>query len=91
MHINSCKVCHQKLVIKKDPLDISHSQLIKEKKWSSCLGCHDFHGNHKTKSSESIKKIFTQDQINKYFDGSISPYGKEKFYKAIKGKRYDDI
>ncbi len=91
MRISSCKVCHQKLAIKKDPLDVSHQQLIKEKRWSSCLGCHDFHGNHKAKPSESLKKIFTQDQINQYFNGLPSPYGKEKYYKAIKGKRYANI
>ena len=91
MEIGNCKVCHNKLKIKKDPLDISHQQLIKEKRWSTCLGCHDFHGNHKLKLSESLNVIYSEQKIKNYFNEAPSPYGKEKYYKAIKGKRYGSL
>ena len=42
-----CKNCHGDLVLKNDPLDYSHEKLIKESRWSTCLQCHDFHGNQR--------------------------------------------
>src|SRR5262249_16756851 len=42
----ACATCHQNLELKLDPLDVSHRKLVARKEWTSCLGCHDFHGNH---------------------------------------------
>ena len=82
MESRFCSNCHEKLVLKKDPLAITHQQLIKEKKWNSCMVCHDFHGNHimevPTKPEEGIE----QEQIVDYFKGSPSPYSKQKHYTA---------
>src|SRR5262245_39592591 len=43
----SCSTCHQDIDLKRDPLDVSHRELAAAKQWSTCLGCHDYHGNHK--------------------------------------------
>ena len=45
--IGYCRHCHEETRLKRDPLDVSHEALIKAKEWDSCLGCHDFHGNHR--------------------------------------------
>ena len=89
MEISSCKTCHKKLELKKEPLKISHKQLIKEKRWKTCLGCHDFHGNHKMKTETDLEEMLTSDQIEAYFNDSKSPYSDERKYKAKKS-RYDE-
>ncbi|KAG1658096.1 hypothetical protein GQR58_023141 [Nymphon striatum] len=43
---DNCKHCHEELIVKEDPLDVSHQQLVDEKRWDTCLQCHDFHGGH---------------------------------------------
>ncbi len=89
MAIDSCKSCHKKLELKKEPLKTSHKQLIKEKRWKTCLGCHDFHGNHKMKTETDLQKILTTAQIEAYFKANKSPYSENKKYKA-KESRYDE-
>lgn len=78
-----CSNCHQELKIKKDPLLVfSHAQLINSKKWTSCMSCHDFHGNHIMKVTTSLHKGMKQKQIIDYFNGGSSPYSKNKHYTA---------
>lgn len=77
-----CKNCHEDLVMKNDPLDISHEDLIKAGLWSSCLQCHDFHGNHFMETAEELKDTISYTAIKAYLEGAESPYGKEKKYKA---------
>lgn len=77
-----CKNCHEDLVIKDDPLDVSHAELIKQERWSTCLQCHDFHGNHFMKTAEVISDTISLTQIQSYFEGGESPYGKRKKYIA---------
>ncbi len=78
-----CSNCHQQLKIKKDPLLVfSHDQLIDSKKWTSCMSCHDFHGNHIMKVTTSLHKGLKQKQILDYFKGGPSPYSKNKHYAA---------
>lgn len=89
MKIDTCKTCHKKLALKKEPLKISHKQLIKEKRWKSCLGCHDFHGNHKMKTETDLNLIITEQRIAAYFRDSKSPYSENRKYKA-KESRFDD-
>lgn len=88
MEIESCKTCHKKLELKKEPLKVSHKQLIKEKRWKTCLGCHDFHGNHKMKTETDMKKLVSQERIEAYFMGDSSPYSEHKKYKA-RESRFD--
>nr|VFK27642.1 MAG: Cytochrome c3 [Candidatus Kentron sp. MB]VFK33024.1 MAG: Cytochrome c3 [Candidatus Kentron sp. MB]VFK75698.1 MAG: Cytochrome c3 [Candidatus Kentron sp. MB] len=81
--ISYCKTCHAKLVIENDPISISHQQLIRDKNWASCLGCHDYHGNHKMELNRDVDRLITRKELQKYFAGeSDSPYGTKKFHKA---------
>ena len=77
-----CSHCHEKLKLKKDPLDTTHQQLVKEKRWSTCLGCHDFHGNYQYEVPEKVNQAKSGEVINDYLLGGQSPYGKDKQYKA---------
>lgn len=75
-----CVECHQNLQAKNDPLSPSHAQLIAEKRWSSCLTCHDFHGNHIYEVPKDGNKAIPLEKIESYFAGSSSPYSDKKYY-----------
>lgn len=77
-----CSNCHEKLKLKQDPLETTHKQLIRQKQWSSCLVCHDFHGNHIMEIATTPKQGIEQKQIIDYFNGSPSPYSKQKHFTA---------
>lgn len=62
-----CQSCHQKLVLKHDPISIPHEQLIQDKQWQTCLGCHDFHGNHIMETPKNLDQIISQERILEYF------------------------
>jgi len=90
MDPTSCVVCHEKLTLKKDSVDVSHKTIIKHKRWDTCMGCHDFHGNHKMKLKTKILQMLPQKRIVAYFDGKSSPYSTEKRFKA-KETRLNEI
>jgi hypothetical protein len=78
-----CVNCHQKLKLKKDPLPVfSHAQLIAGEKWASCMGCHDFHGNHIMKVTTALHQGIKKKILTEYFEGGPSPYSKNKQYSA---------
>ncbi len=80
--IGYCVNCHKDTRLKKDPIDVSHADLIAGKQWDSCLGCHDFHGNHIMQVEKSVDKRTPTEKIRAYFDGGSSPYGTNLHYKA---------
>lgn len=84
-----CVHCHKETRLRKDPLDVSHEKLIALKRWDSCLGCHDFHGNHIMKTGKSVEKTIPVGEIRAYFEGGPSPYGDARFHKAKKGGEDD--
>jgi len=84
-----CKNCHKKLRLKKDPITRSHQQLVKNKDWKSCLGCHDYHGNHRMKVNTQYKNKITNNTIINYFNNSDSPYSKLKFHQVAQTKLGD--
>lgn len=79
-----CVNCHKKTKLRKDPLDVPHDRLIALNRWESCLGCHDFHGNHIMKTKKTVEAIIPAGKIRAYFQGGPSPYGDERRYKAKK-------
>lgn len=79
-----CRHCHKSLSLKNDPLDVSHEQLIDEKKWNTCLACHDFHGNHLYTLPKTSSKMISDEAILNYFQGQDAPYSKEKRHRALK-------
>lgn len=80
--IGYCASCHQDTKIKKDPLDVPHDQLIARNEWESCLGCHDFHGNHQMVPTNKVEQIIAAEKIHTYFQGGPSPYGNDRYHKA---------
>lgn len=78
-----CETCHQDLILKNDPISIPHQTLVKESKWSTCLGCHDFHGNHAMDTPVDVEKSFDLKDRQAYFRGEkSSPYSDQKFFVA---------
>lgn len=70
--------------MKKDPISISHKRLVKSKQWKTCLGCHDFHGNHEMNLKTNVNEATSPKTLLDYFDTGISPYSKEKIVTAFK-------
>lgn len=77
-----CKSCHGSLELKNDPLDVSHTSLITENRWDTCLGCHDFHGNHAFKPPTTLGSAFSVEELRDYLGSGPSPYGTNKIYEA---------
>ncbi len=80
--IGYCRHCHEETRLKTDPVDIPHDALIAAGDWDSCLGCHDFHGNHVMQVSERVSEVIAPDLILAYFRGGASPYASRKRYAA---------
>lgn len=72
-----CVACHDKLVVKNDPMDTPHAILIRQGNWQSCLGCHDYHGNHTQKAPLKLIQAADSKTLRQYFSGGASPYGSE--------------
>lgn len=69
-----CENCHAEIKLRVDPLDVPHESLARERRFSTCLGCHDFHGNHVMKPSERMSEVVALDRIEAYLRGGSSPY-----------------
>ncbi|MDH5219273.1 MAG: cytochrome c3 family protein [Gammaproteobacteria bacterium] len=82
MSPSACKACHAKLSLKRDPLTITHKSLVEKKQWNTCLGCHDYHGNHALKSPSLILGRIKEQEILEYFGAGDTPYPLPKKYKA---------
>jgi hypothetical protein len=72
--ITYCRHCHAETAVENDPIDVSHRELVAAERWETCLGCHDFHGNHAMKAPHRLHDAIPPDQIRTYFDGGRSPY-----------------
>lgn len=82
--IDFCSNCHKNLQVKNDPLDVSHARLIQFQRWNTCLGCHDYHGNHVMKIATRIKDAHSVATIKSYFQGKAGLYSKALHFKAKK-------
>lgn len=83
-NVEFCSSCHSDLKLKSDPIDVSHSELISKKQWDTCLGCHDFHGNHVGKPPVVLTEKHSVQQIRDYLASGPSPYGDQLHYEARK-------
>jgi hypothetical protein len=84
-----CVACHQDLSLKHDPLTMPHGELIATGQWHSCLGCHDFHGNHVMPRQTVVTEALPLSQILAYFEGGATPYSAHKHYTAKKGTAHE--
>jgi hypothetical protein len=69
-----CAGCHDKLEMKNDPLNIPHVELVRQGRWLTCLGCHDFHGNHVMDTRTRAADGDAARQVQRYLEGGPSPY-----------------
>jgi hypothetical protein len=70
-----CRYCHEDTAIDDDPVDVPHTDLIVQERWDTCLGCHDFHGNHDRTVPTRMSEALPEAVIQRYLDGGASPYG----------------
>jgi hypothetical protein len=84
-----CQHCHEHTALDDDPIDIPHTTLISDQRWGTCLGCHDFHGNHDRDVPELMSERLTEEQIQEYLDGGESPYGSRRL-SVIQTMRYGE-
>ena len=85
MGATECRLCHEELSLKNDPLDVPHVSLVKDSNWSSCMGCHDFHGNHVRQTQRRLANAILIKSIDDYLVGiGKSPYGNERRFRASK-------
>ena len=75
---NFCFNCHTDLEVKNDPLDVPHTVLVQNEQWSTCLQCHDFHGNHLYDVAEKLKDTIPLSQIVDYLQGGKDPFSDKK-------------
>ena len=75
---DNCKECHEDIDIKIDPLEVSHAELVLLENWSSCLRCHDFHGNHDMTVTTDFEQMKSLQAIERYFEGGVDPYSEKK-------------
>jgi len=87
--IDYCMHCHEELVINKDPIDIPHQALVKKENWDSCLGCHDYHGNHVRQAQNKLDQAFSKEIVINYFNKGESPYSDKKQYKTKRITKYE--
>lgn len=77
-----CRACHADLKLANDPVNIPHATLIAAGKWTTCLGCHDFHGNHSYDPPTHVQQMIPPAAISDYFRQGPPPYGPFKLYEA---------
>jgi|SaaInlV_165m_DNA_2_1040747.scaffolds.fasta_scaffold07255_2 hypothetical protein len=74
-----CFHCHENIDLADDPAQPSHLYLVQNKKWDSCLRCHDYHDNHADKTPRILTDAPALLQIEEYLEGkSKSPHGNIK-------------
>lgn len=80
-----CVNCHSDMKVKRDPITTPHEELAQQGRWETCLGCHDFHGNHQYELQTALENAIPPQQIESYFNGTEdSPYPGQKIYLAKK-------
>jgi hypothetical protein len=82
--IGYCANCHEETKLRKDPVEVSHERLIALDRWETCLGCHDFHGNHVMQTATALRNAIPPARIRDYFDGGPSPFGSERRHEPRK-------
>ena len=82
--IDFCRHCHDELKLSNDPVDTSHEELIRNKRWSTCLSCHDFHGNHRMKVPSRMARRIVDEKLEAYLKRGQQAYPGEIIYKARK-------
>lgn len=77
-----CSDCHAQMSLKTDalapPASPTHATLTREGRWSTCMGCHDYHGNHERLTPKRLDEALSPSVIQAGLRGGASPWGKSK-------------
>jgi ferredoxin-NADP reductase len=82
IEMDYCQHCHSAIEVVDDPIDVPHADLAEAGQWSTCLTCHDFHGNHVYEVPTHMANRLRESEVRDYFEGGLDPYGNEKRYSA---------
>lgn len=77
-----CQNCHRELALDRPVIEPTHAQLVARDEWDSCLGCHDYHGNHVMVTPDDSESQLPASAILEYFNGAASPYSESKYHPA---------
>ena len=80
-----CAARHDGLRMKRDPLDVPHATLIAQDRWTTCLGCHDFHGNHRMQPPLMLSASLPTGKLEAYLRDGPDPYGQFRHFPARSG------
>lgn len=70
-----CVSCHSDMKVKDDKTSPTHDHLVRDKRWDTCLQCHDYHGNHRWRAPLRLVDATTVDALEKYMKTGPSPFG----------------
>jgi ferredoxin-NADP reductase/bacterioferritin-associated ferredoxin/nitrate reductase cytochrome c-type subunit len=70
-----CVSCHQDMKVKDDKTSPTHDFLVRNKRWETCLQCHDYHGNHKWNAPLRLQDGHALEVLDQYMRGGPSPFG----------------
>jgi ferredoxin-NADP reductase/bacterioferritin-associated ferredoxin len=70
-----CVSCHADLKVRDDRSSPAHAQLLLQKRWDTCLQCHDYHGNHHWKAPLQLRDGASLEILQRYLKNGPSPYG----------------
>jgi hypothetical protein len=79
----ACRHCHADIELQRDPISTSHAELAELGAWDTCLGCHDFHGNHAITVPTALSDAASPASIERYLAGGASPYSGEIRHPAL--------
>lgn len=70
-----CVSCHATMTVKNERSSPTHEELVRLKRWETCLQCHDYHQNHRWRAPLRLVDASTVEQLKRYLRDSPSPYG----------------
>ncbi|MGA1525313.1 MAG: hypothetical protein ACO4CZ_15205, partial [Planctomycetota bacterium] len=70
-----CLTCHGDLEVREDRVQPTHAALIADEDWSTCLQCHDFHGNHTHVVAETLQDAFPLADVQQHLGRGRRAYG----------------
>jgi len=79
----ACRHCHADIELQSDPVSTPHAELARVGAWDTCLGCHDFHGNHAITVPTALTDAASPAAIERYLAGGESPYEGEIRHTAL--------
>ena len=73
-----CVSCHADLKVRDDRSSPTHAQLLLQKRWDTCLQCHDYHGNHGWKAPLRLRDGASLEVLQRYLKDGPSPFGETR-------------